>query len=46
MKKLTKKIICSLFGHKWTIFYVYGARAHAKCNRCNIAKDDYLAEFI
>ncbi len=46
MKKLTKKIICSLFGHKWTIFYVYGARAHAKCDRCNSAKDDFICEFI
>ena len=46
MKKLTKKLICLVRGHKWHIFYVYGARAHARCRRCDIAKDDYLGEFI
>jgi hypothetical protein len=46
MKKLTKKLICLIKGHKWHIFYVYGTRAHAKCNRCHLSKDDYLGEFI
>lgn len=46
MKKLTKKIICSVIGHKWFIYYVYGPRAHAKCNRCDVTKDDFIEEFI
>lgn len=46
MRKLTKKIICTFIGHRWFIYYVYGPRAHAKCNRCNAAKDDFIEEFL
>lgn len=46
MKKTIKTFKCLLFGHQWRIYYVYGIRAHAKCDRCNVANDDFIDKFI
>ena len=46
MKKTINKIKCLVLGHKWRIFYVYGIRAHAKCDRCFTSDDDFIDKFI
>ena len=46
MKKTINKIKCLLFGHQWRIFYVYGIRAHAKCDRCRVSDDDFIDKYI
>jgi len=46
MKKIINKLNCVLFGHKWRIYYVYGIRAHAKCDRCSTSDDDFIDKFI
>lgn len=46
MKKYIKKLKCLVLGHQWRIYYVYGIRAHAKCDRCAINDDDFIDKFI
>lgn len=47
MKRLINRLICSIKGHKWVVFWTYyNGMAHCKCRRCNKSTDNYLWELM
>lgn len=38
------EMLCTIFGHKWKIFYIYNMSADFKCERCNGMTKDFAWE--